>query len=142
MKRLAGVLAVLVMMIGIMGWLGVPQAAHADGVNRLNVRISPVLAVERRNEVEAKLKSKFGEKLDVNNANIRAFAQFPGMYPTLAGKIVRNSPFESVDALFDMPGLSDRQKDILERYKDRFVVTEPSSAFVEGGDRFNNGIYK
>lgn len=142
MKRLAGVLAVLVLMIGMLGWLGVPQAAHADGISRLNLRVSPVLAVERRNEVEDKLKNKFGEKLDLNNANVRAFVQFPGMYPTLAGKIVQNSPFESVDEIFDMPGLSDRQKEILDRYKDRFVVTEPSSAFVEGGDRFNNGIYK
>lgn len=142
MKRLAGVLAVLVMMIGMLGWLGVPQSAHADGMSRLTLKVSPVLAVERRNEVEEKLKNKFGEKIDLNNSNVRAFIQLPGMYPTLAGKIVRNSPFESVDEIFDMPELSDRQKEILNRYKDRFYVSEPSSALVEGGDRFNNGIYK
>ncbi|MGB3492005.1 MAG: photosystem II complex extrinsic protein PsbU [Elainellaceae cyanobacterium] len=142
MKRLAGVLAALVMTVGMLGWLGMPQAAHADGMSRLNLRISPVLAVERRNEVEAKLQNKFGEQIDLNNANVRAFIQFPGMYPTLAGKIVREGPFESLDDVFDMPGLSDRQKEILDRYKDRFFVTPPSSAFVEGGDRFNNGIYK
>lgn len=142
MKRLAGVLAVLVVMTSMLGWLGVPQAAHADGVERFTLKTTPVFAVERRNEVEEKLKTKFGEKIDLNNSNVRAFIKLPGMYPTLAGKIVRNSPFESVEDIFDMPGLSDRQKDILERYKGRFYVTEPSSALVEGGDRFNNGIYK
>lgn len=142
MKRLASILAVLMMMVGLLGWLGLPQAAHAAGLNRLTLVTSPILAAERRNVVEKKLTASFGEKVDLNNSNVRAFINFPGMYPTLAGKIVRNSPFDSVDDVFDMPGLTDAQKSILEKYKDSFYVSEPAAALVEGGDRFNNGIYK
>ncbi|MEM7770881.1 MAG: photosystem II complex extrinsic protein PsbU [Cyanobacteria bacterium P01_E01_bin.6] len=141
MKRLAGVLAVLVMMVSVLGWIGVPRPAHAAGFNSLTVGSSPILAAERRNAVEEKLSNSFGTTIDLNNSNVRAFIQFPGMYPTLAGIIVRNSPYSSVDDVFKIPGLTDRQKSVLERYKDRLLVTDPSEAMVEGGDRFNNGFY-
>jgi photosystem II PsbU protein len=142
MKRLAGLLFVLVIGVSMLGWFGVPQMAHAASLDRLALSASPVLAVDRRNAVEDKLRTKFGEKIDLNNSNVRAFIQFPGMYPTLAGIIVQNSPYEAVDDIFDLPGLTDRQKDILNRYKDRFIVTDPAIPLVEGGDRYNNGIYK
>lgn len=141
MKRLAGVLAVLVMMVSVLGWIGVPRPAHAAGLNGLTVGSSPILAAERRNAVEEKLSNSFGQTIDLNNSNVRAFIQFPGMYPTLAGIIVRNSPYSSVDDVFKISGLTDRQKSVLERYKDRLLVTDPSEAMVEGGDRFNNGFY-
>jgi len=142
MKRLAGLLAVIVMFASVLGWVGIPQSAQAAGLNPLTLNAPPVLAAERRNAVEEKLVNKFGEKVDLNNSNVRAFIQLPGMYPTLAGLIVRNSPYESVDDVFDLPDLTESQKNLLERYKDRFVVTEPATALTEGGDRFNNGIYK
>lgn len=142
MKRLASLLVVLMMMVGMLGWLDVSNPAHAARFDGLTVGPSPVLAVERRNAVEEKLVTKFGEKIDLNNSNVRAFIQFPGMYPTLAGMIVSNSPYESVDDVFDLPGLTDQQKSVLNRYKDRFIVTDPAIPLVEGGDRFNNGIYK
>ncbi len=142
MKRLAGLLFVLVIGVSMLGWFGVPQLAHAASLDRLALSSSPVLAAERRNVVEEKLRTKFGERIDLNNSNVRAFIQFPGMYPTLAGIIVRNSPYESVDDIFDLPSLTDRQKDILNRYKERFIVTDPATPLVEGGDRYNNGIYK
>lgn len=31
-----------------------------------------------------------GDKIDLNNANIRAYLKVPGIYPTVAGKIVTN----------------------------------------------------
>ena len=36
-------------------------------------------------------------KVDLNNASVRRFQQYPGMYPTLAGKIVLGGPYDSVD---------------------------------------------
>ena len=33
-----------------------------------------------------------GDKIDLNNVNIRAFAKLPGMYPTIGGKILSNVP--------------------------------------------------
>ena len=33
-----------------------------------------------------------GDKVDINNANIRVFAKMPGMYPTVGGKIMSAVP--------------------------------------------------
>ena len=142
MKRLASALMVLGLVLGLTGWFGTPQPAVAADMGRMISPTSPVLAMmERRNAVEDKLKNKFGEKIDLNNANVRTFARFPGMYPTIAGMILRNSPFDSVEEVYDMPGLTDRQIEILDMHKDKFIVTPPETAIIEGDDRFNNGIY-
>jgi len=78
----------------------------------------------------------------LNNTNVRAFMQYPGMYPTLARMILKNAPFESVEDVLKMPGLTDAQKEILKNNFNNFVVSPPLDALVEGGDRFNNGIYR
>jgi photosystem II PsbU protein len=135
MKRLVSVLAVLLLLLG--GWLGAPQQANAAHLDALLTQ--PVLAV--RNVADDKL-GELGSKIDLNNTNVRAFTRYPGMYPTLARMIVKYAPFESVEDLLNMPDLSDRQKDILRANFDNFTVSEPSDVFTEGGDRFNNGIYR
>lgn len=134
MKRLVSVLAVLLVLLG--GWLGGSQLAIATPLNSIT---SPVLAV--RNAADDLLGER-GAKIDLNNTNVRAFTQYPGMYPTLARMIVKYAPFESVEDVLDMPDLSDRQKEVLRSNFDNFTVSDPSEVFVEGGDRFNNGIYR
>ncbi len=67
----------------------------------------------------------FGQKIDLNNANIVAFTDCPGFYPTLAQLIVQNSPYQKVEDVLQIPGLSDRQKEQLTAYLDHFTVTEP-----------------
>ncbi|MGF1499040.1 MAG: photosystem II complex extrinsic protein PsbU [Elainellaceae cyanobacterium] len=145
MKRLAGVFVALGLLVTCWMGLGMVQPVQALPLNQLSVAVSiapsPILAAERRNIVEEKLSNRFGEKVDLNNSNVRAFIKLPGMYPTLARMVVKNGPFDSVDDVFKMPGLTERQKQVLERHRDRFIVTDPIDAFVEGGDRFNNGIY-
>lgn len=141
MKRLVSVLMILGLLIGCLGWMSFPQQANAANESRLTLTSSPILAMERRNVVEDKLTDKFGEKIDLNNTNVRAFIKLRGMYPTLAGMIVRNAPFDKVEDVLEMPGLSERQKDVLRDHMDDFYVDEPVDAFVEGGDRINNGIY-
>ena len=82
-----------------------------------------------------------GEKVDLNNSSVRRFQQFPGMYPTLAGKIVLGGPYESVNDVLSLD-LTDRQKELFEKYRDNFTVTEPSIALNEGFDRINDGQYR
>lgn len=103
---------------------------------------SPLLAEEIRNAVDDKLSTEYGSKLDLNNANVQAFAKYKGMYPTIAGKILKNAPYDTVDDVLDIPGLSDREIDIIESHLSEFAVTPPDPALVEGADRFNNGVYK
>jgi photosystem II PsbU protein len=141
MKRLVGVLAALSLLIGCLGWLGLPQQAIAANFDHLSFRAMPTLVAEVRNSVDDK-KVEQGQKIDLNNTNVRAFLQYPGMYPTLARMIVKYAPFESVDDVLEMPGLNDNQKGVLQANLDKFTVTSPEDALVEGGDRFNNGIYR
>ncbi len=118
-----------------------PQASYAMTFDRLGL-VQPVLAAEGlRNVADDKRKEADG-KIDLNNTNVRAFLDLPGMYPTLAGKLVKNGPFDSVDDILGISGLTERQKATLSQYLDKFTVTDPSSALTEGGDQINNGIYR
>ena len=142
MKQLVGLLVALAVLFG---WVSSPAVAQPiSGADLLSApTVATVwLAESLQNAVDAKLKTEYGAKLDLNNANVQGFRKFPGLYPTLARKILLNAPYESVDDVLDLPGLSEPQLEILRKNLDNFTVTAPDSAFVEGGDRFNNGVYK
>ncbi|MFM7470549.1 MAG: photosystem II complex extrinsic protein PsbU [Nodosilinea sp.] len=143
MKRLVSLLMGIVIILGAWIGLGQPQGALALELNRSSIGIIPLLA-ERplRNAVDAKLGTEYGAKLDLNNTNVQNFSKFPGLYPTLAGKIVQNAPFDRVEDVLDMPGLTEKQVEVLKANLDNFTVTPPDPALVEGADRFNNGVYK
>ncbi|HEY9673007.1 MAG TPA: photosystem II complex extrinsic protein PsbU [Waterburya sp.] len=150
MKSLGRVLALLSLLVGCLGWLGLPQGAMASGqpssyeavLSNVNLP-APILiaAADLRNAADDKLATEFGKKIDLNNTHVRAFRKYPGMYPTLAGKIVQNAPYQQVEDVLDIPGLSERQKELLQANLDKFTVTDPSEVFVEGGDRYNPGVY-
>ena len=95
-----------------------------------------------RNAADDKLRGDYGQKIDLNNTNIFAFTELRGLYPTVASKVVRNAPYDSVEEVLDLPGLSDRQKELLQANLDNFTVSEPEDALVGGADRYNNGVYK
>lgn len=147
MKRLVRLLVTFSLVLGCLGWLAFPQGALAANFNALTLNsvtsVSNLLAVEGvRDAVSEKLASEYGKKIDLNNTNVRAFRQFPGMYPTIASLIVKNAPYDQVDDVLDIPGLSASQKSVLEDNLSSFTVTDVESALVEGADRINNGIYR
>ncbi|MEA5392772.1 photosystem II complex extrinsic protein PsbU [Cyanobium gracile UHCC 0139] len=125
MKRLLAWLMSGVVLAGLLVTLLLPGAA---------------LAAERRNEIDDKLAESVG-KVDLNNASVRRFQQYPGMYPTLAGKIVLGGPYDSVDDVLQLD-LTDRQRELFNKYKDNFTVTPPAIALNEGFDRINDGVYR
>lgn len=100
----------------------------------------PALAADARNLADDKIAESAG-KIDLNNCSVRRFQQFPGMYPTLAGKIVLGGPYQSVDDVLALE-LTDRQKELFQKYKDNFTVTPPAIALNEGFDRINDGQYR
>ncbi len=146
MKRLIRFLTVLSLLAGYLGWLGVSQPALAADLSDVAWHSVPVLAVESlealRNRADDKLATEFGKKIDLNNTNVRAFQKYPGLYPNLARKIIANAPYENVEDVMNLQGLSDRQKEILQANLDKFTVTDVEAAFTEGDDRYNNGIYR
>ncbi|MEB3268591.1 MAG: photosystem II complex extrinsic protein PsbU [Leptolyngbya sp.] len=140
MKRLLGLLMALgVLASSFLGWAN--QSAWA--ATTAQVDVAPLyLAEEIRNAVDDKLSTEYGSKLDLNNTNVQAFAKYPGLYPTIAGKVLLNAPYGKVEDVLSIPNLSDREKEIIEKNLNNFTVTEPDPALVEGADRFNNGVYK
>jgi photosystem II PsbU protein len=112
-------------------------------LSNVTLQSLPVLVADLplRNSADDKLSSEFGNKIDLNNTNVRAFRKYPGMYPTLARKVVDHAPYKSVEDVLEIPGLSARQKELLQANLDKFAVTNVETTFTEGGDRYNNGIY-
>jgi photosystem II PsbU protein len=125
MKRLVAWLMSGLLLAGLLMSLMLPPAAQAE---------------EARNEADDKIAASQG-KVDLNNSPVRSFQQFPGMYPTLAGKIVIGGPYEKVDDVLNLE-LTERQKELFQKYRDNFTVTPPSIALNEGFDRINPGVYR
>lgn len=76
--------------------------------------------------------------IDVNNANVRAYLKLPGLYPSVAGKIASNGPYKSVSEIYNIPGLTGAEKDLIKKYESRFTALAPSADYVI--DRINNGL--
>ncbi|BBH38644.1 photosystem II 12 kDa extrinsic protein [Microcystis sp. 0824] len=135
MKNLVRLLAVIALIIGSF-WGKVP----AQALNLTSIAL-PSLPVAVLNAADAKLTTEFGAKIDLNNSDIRDFRDLRGFYPNLAGKIIKNAPYQEVEDVLNIPGLSDTQKERLQANLEKFTVTEPSKEFIEGDDRFNPGVY-
>ncbi|MGF1539658.1 MAG: photosystem II complex extrinsic protein PsbU [Pleurocapsa sp.] len=139
MKRLLGIMTALLLIVGSWGFAGVSQA-QASNLNIFNMRSQPILAVRRNTADDKRLELERG-KLDLNNSHVREFRQLRGFYPTLASKIIQNAPYDNVEDVLNIPGLSATQKERLQANLDRFIVTEPEASMNEGDDRYNPGLY-
>jgi photosystem II PsbU protein len=122
MKFLLRLSVVIVVCLSVIVGFGHPQAAQAQ------------------NAADQQLKAAAG-KVDLNNAPIRLFRQFRGVFPTLAKEIVANAPYTQVEDVFKISGLTEQQKSLLEQYGDQFTVTPTTAALNEGNDRINDGAY-
>ena len=80
------------------------------------------------------------EIVDINNANVRVYLKMPGMYPTVAGKVASNGPYASVSDVYNIPGLTGKEKEVLKKYEGRFVAKKPEADYVI--DKINNGLYR
>ncbi|CAI8174506.1 MAG: photosystem II complex extrinsic protein PsbU [Prochlorococcus sp.] len=124
MKRLVSWLTGVLVMTGLLMAVILPQAAFAG---------------EFDNVADNKIALR-GEKVDLNNSSVRAFRKFPGMYPTLAGKIIVDGPYNSLNEV--TAGFSAKEKEVFDKYKDNFTITDPAIALNEGFDRINDGQYR
>jgi len=125
MKRLVAWLMSGVLLAGLLFTLLLAPEARAE---------------QLRNLADDKIAER-GEKVDLNNSSVRRFQNFPGMYPTLAGKIVLGGPYNAVDDVLELD-LTDRQRELFSKYKDNFTVTPAEIALNEGDDRINDGQYR
>ena len=135
MKRLLSWLTGALVMASLMAGLVLPNSAYAEDDLRGKYSGNVI-----RNVVDDKIAERQG-KVDLNNSSVRRFQQFPGMYPTMAGKIVLGGPYDSVDDVLSLD-LTERQQELFAKYRDNFTVTPPSIALNEGDDRINDGQYR
>lgn len=137
MKRIARFLVACTLILGCFGFMAQAQALNLSPVSFT----SASTFVAKLNEADKKLTTEFGQKIDLNNSNIREFRELRGFYPNLASKIIKNAPYDNVEDVLSIPGLSDRQKDRLQANLESFTVTPPAKEFIEGDDRVNPGVY-
>lgn len=79
-------------------------------------------------------------KIDLNNANINAFRQVRGAYPTLGRIIIENAPYQSFDDVLNIAGLTEAQKELLQNNADKFSLKKPDQSL--GRERINNSNYR
>jgi photosystem II PsbU protein len=79
-------------------------------------------------------------KIDLNNANIYQFHQIPGMYPTLGRVIIENAPYDSLDEVLAIAGLTADQQDKIRSNADHFTLFKPDNSMQR--ERINNAVYR
>lgn len=133
MKRLVRWLSAISIALICMGLLAYSQPAMAAMDSEEEAM---------RNTVADKMSTDYGKKLDLNNTNLRYFRVLQGVYPTLAGLIVKNSPYAQVEDVLKIPGLTESQIATLKLHMDEFTVTDVEESLTAGADRINNGAYR
>lgn len=136
MKRLVGILAALLLMVS--SW-GFAPAARASESALVSAQPSVLLALT--DTADAKPQELTQGKLDLNNSRVREFRRLRGFYPGLASKIIQNAPYNEVEDVLEIPGLSDSQLERLQANLDEFFVSEIDPVMNAGGDRYNPGVY-
>lgn len=108
---------IVVSSLGLLFWNQPGAAAQAHPA---------FLAETSLSQVENPLpRPDFEEKIDLNNANIIAFKDCQGFYPSLAMLVIKNSPYQKVEDVLTIAGLSDSQKELLTGQLKNFTITEP-----------------
>ena len=136
MKRILGIFAAFLLIVASWGFAPTAQASEA---RLFTVQSTPLLA--RINTADAKRQELIKGKLDLNNSDVREFRKLRGFYPSLASKIIQNAPYNKVEDVLDIPGLSATQAERLQANLNEFVVTELNASMNAGGDRYNPGLY-
>ena len=57
-----------------------------------------------------------------------------------ARQICTNGPYKSVSDLYNIKGMSEKEKNVIKKYESRLLVGPPEPAYVI--DRINNGLYR
>lgn len=121
------VILVGILLLACCGFLGIAHPAIAGGLyDSSSILLAEQPTTEHATDNEAVCPG-FGEKIDLNNANVVAFTDCSGFYPSLASLIIQNSPYQKVEDVLEIPELTDSQKALLktEIEANHFTVTDP-----------------
>merc|ERR1719326_2468712 len=115
-------------------------SAFAPATLRTSVPVSPAAAANAEIDYAGVGFLGGSNIIDVNNANIRVYAKLPGMYPNVAGKLVKNAPYKSAAEVASKAGLNTVEASTFKKYESRFIFLEPKPEYVM--DAINNGLYR
>lgn len=102
-------------------WLSVLSIIVVSSLYLLLSGVPPVIAAE----VGSPIRECVGleQPIDLNNANLIAFTDCPGFYPDLAQVIVQNSPYQQVEDVLKIQGLTTPQKQLLKANLKHFMAS-------------------
>jgi len=123
----------------VLGWLNSRKQEVAAVAVAAAVAMTP-MAANAMVDYDGEQYLGGSDKVDINNANIQAYRQFPGMYPTVAGLICTHGPYKTVQDLYNVPGMTDQLKGILKKYEGNLLVLPANEAYFI--DRINNAMYR
>merc|ERR1719166_789331 len=123
----------------LLGWVRKHQQQVASGVAAGAVALAPA-AANAIVDYDAIKYLGGTDKVDINNANVQAYRQFPGFFPTAAGIIATHGPYEKVGDLYSIPNLDPKIVEIFKKYEGNLVCNPASPAYFI--DRINNGLYR
>ncbi|CAE8609880.1 unnamed protein product [Polarella glacialis] len=134
-----GVLAAGFGVGAVLGWLNSRKQQVAGVAAAAAMAVSPVAANAWVNYEGLEFLGG-SDKVDINNANIQAYRQFPGMFPTAAAVICTHGPYNNVGDIFSIPNVDPRLLEIIKKYEKNYVCLPANPAYFI--DRVNNGMYR
>lgn len=80
-------------------------------------------------------------KIDVNNTILRNYRKLPGFYPTLARVLIVNGPYDSLEEMLEIEGLTEAQKELIRANFVNFTVGEYREGDSQRENLINKGYY-
>jgi len=124
----------------VLGWLRSRKQEVAATAAAVTVAVAAPMAANAMIDYEGVPYQGGTDIVDINNANVQAYRQFRGMFPTAAGFIATHGPYKEVADLYKIPQLPEECKAIIKKYEKQFIVLPYNEAY--GLDRINNGMYR
>lgn len=86
------------------------------------VVVEPLKGTPQDNEI-VKEQRTVTDKLDINNAPVADYMQFPGLYPSIGGKIANGGPYGSVKDVYKLKALSSDDIKQIKKYESYLTAT-------------------
>eukprot|EP00930_Biecheleria_cincta_P069353 TRINITY_DN570_c0_g1_i4.p1 TRINITY_DN570_c0_g1~~TRINITY_DN570_c0_g1_i4.p1 ORF type:complete len:194 (-),score=57.67 TRINITY_DN570_c0_g1_i4:115-696(-) len=134
-----GVLAAGLGVGAVLGWLNSRRQQVASAAAAAAIAVTPA-AANAYVDYEGLAFLGGSDKVDINNANVQAYKQFPGFFPTAAGVIATHGPYKEVKEIFDIPNVDPRVTAVFKKYEQNLVCLPANPAYFI--DRVNNGLYR
>jgi len=122
--------------------LAAAAAVTAQPAMAETVVVEPLKGIPTDNEV-LKEQRTVTDKLDINNAPVADYMQFPGLYPKIGGKIANGGPYGSVKDVYKLKTLSEDEIKQIKKYESKLTAT-PATGLdtLRGRDPYRRSFNK